>query len=98
VTKIGRFFMNKNVIVNYLAKKTKYTVEQKKLLNAIDKAREELKIARDYFDAVNDPRLVDYAIYNEEAAKAKYTYLLNEAKKKSLKVYGDTLLEDLSVS
>lgn len=89
--------MEKNTITNYLTKKTKYTVEQKKLLNAIDKAREDLKIAREYFNAVNDPRLVDYAIYTEEAAKAKYTYLLNEAKKNGLKVYGDNLLQDLSV-
>lgn len=89
--------MEKNTIVNYLTKKTQYTVEQKKLLNAIDKAREDLKIAREYFNVVNDPRLVDYAIYTEEAAKAKYAYLLNEAKNNGLKVYGDNLLQDLSV-
>ena len=37
-----------------------------------------------------------YAIYMEEAAKAKYMYLLNEAKKGGLKGAGDTILEEVS--
>lgn len=77
---------------------SKYTVEQKRLLNAIDKARKDLKLAREYFNVVNDPRLVDYAIYMEEALKAKYMYLLNEAKKSGLKVYGENILHELSAS
>ncbi|MCT8978736.1 YaaL family protein [Clostridium sp. CX1] len=88
--------MVKRIITSYLSKNSKYTVEQKKLLNAIDKAREDLKMAREYFNGVNDPRLVDYAIYMEEAAKAKYMYLLNEARKVGLKVYGESILHELS--
>lgn len=88
--------MDRIKITNYLMKKSKYTEEQKRLLNAVDKAIEDLNIARQYFNAVNDPRLVDYAIYMEEAAKAKYMYLLNEAKKSGLKVQGDTILKELS--
>lgn len=88
--------MDRIKIANYLVKKSKYTEDQKRLLNAVDKAIEDLNIARQYFNAVNDPRLVDYAIYTEEAAKAKYMYLLNEAKKAGLKVHGDTILKEVS--
>lgn len=90
--------MDRKRIVSYLIKKSKYTEEQKRLLNAVDKAREELNIARQYFNIVNDPRLVDYAIYMEEAAKSKYMYLLNEAKKAGLKVQADTLIKEVSAS
>lgn len=79
--------MNKYNIVKYLVmKNSKYTLEQKRLLNDIEKAREELERCRIYFDSVKDPHLVDYAIYMEEAAKSKYMYLLNEVKKNGLKV------------
>lgn len=88
--------MDKIRIASYLTKKSKYTAEQKRLLNAVDKAREDLNIARSYFNSVNDPRLVDYAIYMEEAAKARYMYLLNEAKKDGLRVQGDNVLKELS--
>jgi hypothetical protein len=88
--------MDKIRIANYLMKKSKYTEEQKHLINSIDKAREDLNSARHYFNAVNEPRLVDYAIYMEEAAKAKYMYLLNEAKKSGLKIEGDNMLREVS--
>lgn len=90
--------MDRKKIVSYLIKKSKYTEEQKRLLKAVDKAREELNVARQYFNIVNDPRLVDYAIYMEEAAKSKYMYLLNEAKKAGLKFQGDTLIKEVSAS
>ena len=88
--------MDRIRIASYLSKKSKYTEDQKRLLNAVDKAREDLNVARQYFNTVNDPRLIDYAIYMEEAAKAKYMYLLNEAKKGGLKVQGDNVLKEVS--
>lgn len=89
--------MYKKIIIRHLTKRNKYTTEQKYLLQAIEKAREEIKIAREYFNEVKDPRLIDYAIYREEAAKAKYVYLLNEAKKSGLRVQGDNMLQELIV-
>lgn len=89
--------MDKSIIASLITKKSRHTAEQKKLLNAIEKAREDLKVAREYFNAVNDPRLVDYAIYREEAAKARYMFLLNEAKKNELKVECSNSIEDLNV-
>jgi hypothetical protein len=88
--------MNKKTIANLLIRKAKYTAEQRKLLNTIEKAREDLKVAREYFNAVNDPRLIDYAIYREEAAKARYMFLLNEAKKSGLKVEYLNSLEEFN--
>ncbi|AWI07520.1 YaaL family protein [Clostridium drakei] len=89
--------MNKKEILAHITGKNVYTEEQKRLLYAIDKAREDLKNAVEYFELVNDPRLVDYAIYMEEAAKAKYAYLLNEAKKSNLKVISSDILKEVKV-
>lgn len=88
--------MDKKTIASLLIGKSKYTSEQKKLLNSIERAREELKVAREYFNSVSDERLIDYAIYREEAAKARYMFLLNEAKKNGLKVEGTNSLEELN--
>lgn len=79
--------MNKYSVVQYLLRKgSKYTLKQKKLLKDIEMARQELERCRIYFDTVKDPHLVDYAIYMEEAAKAKYMYLLNEMKRNKIKL------------
>jgi hypothetical protein len=77
-------------------KNSKYTLQQKKLLNDIEKAREELERCRIYFDFVKDPHLVDYAIYMEEAAKSKYMYLLNKVKKDGLKVKYEDVFPNLN--
>lgn len=89
--------MDKSIIAKLITRESRYTAEQKKLLNSIEKAREDLKVAREYFNAVKDPRLIDYAIYREEAAKARYMFLLNEAKKNELKVECSNSIEDLNV-
>ncbi len=88
--------MDKKTIASLLIRKSKYTFEQKKLLNSIEKAREDLEVAREYFNSVDDPRLIDYAIYREEAAKARYMFLLNEAKKNGLKGTEKDFLKELS--
>ncbi|MFL0197040.1 DUF2508 family protein [Clostridium sp. WILCCON 0269] len=89
--------MNKYSIVKHLLmKNSKYTPKQKKLLKDIEKAREELERCRIYFDAVKDPHLVDYAIYMEEATKARYMYLLNEMKKSRIELDDKNVFENLS--
>ena len=65
--------------------KSIYSQEQKLLLKAIEQAVEDLNSARIFFENANDPRLVDVAIYQEEAARAKYGYLIYQAKQKGLK-------------
>ncbi len=46
---------------------------------AVETARREWEIANQYFDAVTEPELVDYAVYMVTAAERKYMYLLQEA-------------------
>lgn len=65
--------------------KSIYSQEQMLLLKAIEQAVEDLNSARIFFENANDPRLVDVAIYQEEAARAKYSYLIYQAKQKGLK-------------
>lgn len=67
---------------------TKYDLQQKDIIIAIEEARRELQACRDYFELVNEPVLIDYAIYKEAAAKSRYIYLLSEAKKMNLKADG----------
>jgi len=47
---------------------------------SIAKARDEWLAAKNYFEIVSDPDLVDHAIYLLEAAERKYMYLLKRAK------------------
>lgn len=58
---------------------TTATDDEKKLLAAVDAARREWEQARSYFDQVTDPDLIDYAIYEIEAAERKFMYLLRQA-------------------
>jgi hypothetical protein len=78
--------MNRFAIVEFLSNKIKYTEEQKELIKAIEEAREELYRARQYFEMVTDPQLVDYAIYMEQAAKSRFTYLINQAKESGIEL------------
>ncbi|WP_326910944.1 DUF2508 family protein [Sedimentibacter sp. MB31-C6] len=46
----------------------------------IEKARKEWEEAKNIFENVSEPELVDYAIYNVVAAEKKFTYLLKQIK------------------
>lgn len=84
---MGGFFMVKKKSVK-LNNNIKYNLDQKDIIAAIEEARKELQACRDYFELVNEPVLIDYAIYKEAAAKARYIYLLAEAKKLNIRVDG----------
>ncbi len=60
------------------------TEDGKELLEEVTAARQEWNAAQSYFENVSDPELVDYAIFKQEAAKRKYIYLLNLARKEGL--------------
>jgi hypothetical protein len=86
--------MNRFAIVEQISSKIKYTEEQRELINSIEDAMEELNRARQYFEMVNEPQLIDYAIHLEDAAKARFTYLLNKAKEIGLTVENKFLQND----
>ncbi|MFW6308961.1 MAG: DUF2508 family protein [bacterium] len=65
----------------FLVEKEVIKEQEEKGLNAeIKKAQKQWQQARDYFNNVSDPGLIDHASYKIEAAKAKYIYLLNKKK------------------
>lgn len=75
--------MDKMKILNYL-KKAEVNREHEELIYAIEQARLELERARNYFDQVSEPKLIDFAIYSEQAAGARYGYLIEQAKEKGV--------------
>ncbi|MGI6603697.1 MAG: YaaL family protein [bacterium] len=50
------------------------------LRDEIEKARAEWQAAQEYFEMVTDPELIDFAIFNLEAARRRYSYLLKQAR------------------
>jgi hypothetical protein len=46
----------------------------------VKKAYSDLKAAENYFNNADDPDLIDFAIYDLEAAKKKYSYMLKKAR------------------
>lgn len=56
------------------------------IVTSIKNARSELEQAVSLFNEMTDFTAIDYASYNLLAAKAKYSYLIQMAKKKGLSV------------
>ncbi|WP_312814122.1 YaaL family protein [Sedimentibacter sp.] len=54
--------------------------EKKDLYASLENAKKEWEEAKNIFENVSEPDLVDYAIYNIEAAEKKYVYLLRKIK------------------
>lgn len=67
-----------NIISNKI--KTKEKTEEEKIRENLKKAHEEWKNKEEYFQSVTEPDLVDHAIYELEASKIKYIYLLKKVK------------------
>lgn len=62
--------------INHKAKIQK----NEQMLENIYRAQKEWQEKEDYFNFATDPDLVDFAIYDIEASKRKYAYLLKLAK------------------
>lgn len=65
---------------------------QQEYLETIDRAINDMKLAERYFQSVSDPDLVDHAIYQLEAARKKYIYLLKHARENGINL-GDNCQE-----
>ncbi len=55
--------------------------QQEHLEEELKAAKQEWREAKQYFNLVSDPDLVEHAIYVLEAAEKKYNYLLKQKKK-----------------
>ncbi|WP_127837095.1 YaaL family protein [Clostridium prolinivorans] len=86
--------MNRLAIIEYLFKKNTYTEDEKELIKSIEDAKYELEIARQNFDIAFDPQLIDYAIYKENAAKVRLSYLLKQAKDKEIQVDASFMIDE----
>lgn len=63
----------------------KENIEREKIIKDIDRAYLDVLTAESFFQVVSEPELVDVAIYNLEAKKSRYAYLLRLAKEKGIK-------------
>ena len=66
-------------------KKLEIELEKESIIREINKAKTDVRTAENFFQFVSDPELVDVAIYNLEAKKSRYRYLIKIAKDKGIK-------------
>lgn len=78
---IQRKISIKSILENFKSKKQ--STEDEMFIN-IENAKKEWEDAKNIFENVSQPDLVDYAIYKVEAAEQKYIYLLKQYKNNSL--------------
>ncbi|MBW9154337.1 DUF2508 family protein [Clostridium estertheticum] len=87
--------MNRKKIIEILLSTTKYTPEQKDIIMQLEEAKLEWESSKEYFQVVDDPKLVDYAIYREDQSRARYIYFLLEARRKDVTIDTSYMIEDL---
>lgn len=74
--------------------KNKKDIEKQSFINEIKRAELDVKTAESFFQVVTDPELVDVAIYELEAKKSRYTYLIKKAKEKGVRAYNVGCLKE----
>ncbi|WP_461207429.1 YaaL family protein [Clostridium sp. DL1XJH146] len=84
--------MYKDNITNLINKKISDKEDAEIIIKEIEKVKIELELARNFFDDAKDKNLIDYAIYEEKAARSKYLYLLSIAKEKGIEISGEYLI------
>ena len=79
------FILFISINLNFILSRYEYedTLDDE-LLESIRETIEEMQIAQCMFNYVNDPKLIEAAIYREDAAKKKFEYLLSLAKEKQM--------------
>ena len=72
-------------------------LEKEHIIKEIKKAKNDVETAEKFFQFVNEPELVDVAIYNLETKKSKYRYLINIAKQKGIRTsLKESLIESIA--
>ncbi|WP_443663822.1 DUF2508 family protein [Clostridium sp.] len=87
--------MNRKKIIEILLSTTKYTPEQKDIIMQLEEAKLEWESSKEYFQVVDEPKLVDYAIYREDQSRARYIYFLLEARRKEVTIDASYMIEYL---
>lgn len=65
--------------------KKKLEQEEYQMFESIQRAREEWMDKENFFNFATDPDLIDFAIYDIEASRRKYAYLLKQAREENKK-------------
>lgn len=68
-----------------MSRRKKSLKESDNLIKEIKRAELDVSTAEKFFAFVSDPELVDIAIYDLEAKKTKYSYLIRLAKEKGIR-------------
>lgn len=77
--------MNKKAILDFILLRYENDDKiSKEIIEDIKATIMEMEIAQSMFNSVSDPKLVEAAIYREEAAKRKFEYLISLAKEKRI--------------
>ncbi|MGL4571029.1 MAG: YaaL family protein [Clostridium sp.] len=84
--------MNKSNFLEYIKSVVNGESDNVKILNAIDATKDEMATAKCIFDNVEDPLLIEAAIYAEQAAFKRYSYLMTLAKQRGITVNRDYIL------
>jgi Protein of unknown function (DUF2508). len=84
--------MNMENVLGILSDRMGSKSAEAQLLKDIEETIIQIKDARQLFESVSSPSLVDCAIYMEEAAKARYSFLLAEAKRLNIRTNHDNIL------
>lgn len=87
--------MDRKKVIEILFSTLKYTEEQKDIIIQLEEAKIEWESAKNYFQVVDDPKLVDYAIYMEDQSRARYMYFLIEARRKNVTINASFMIEKL---
>ena len=85
--------MNKKNILEYILKSLRKDMYEDELINEIEYALIEIETARNMFDNVDDSKLIDVAIYSEEAAVKRFEHLLKKAKEKGVSVSSSYIID-----
>jgi len=75
---LNKEFKLRNIIESFIQPKN--TEVKNDIYINIENAKREWEDAKNIFENVSQPDLVDYAIYKVEAAEKKYIYLLRQIK------------------
>ncbi len=74
-------------VVKYFDNEGNEVIEEnnKSILDLVEDAKCEWLAAKEYFETVSDPDLIDYAILSIEATEKRYNYLLKQVKQMEAK-------------
>lgn len=73
----NKIFYLKNIANSIKAQETEDTMD---IFDSIENAKKNWEDAKNIFENVINPDLIDYAIYNVDATEKRYTYLLKQIK------------------